>query len=197
MQSQQLYSGLVMPLEKYKQAGLLFNVNFLEKTSEAGVSAYRGELVLIEGEVGDAKGHAKPPIEVMRGVVILADDKLKMLIGALDQMASLTTLIEKYKADFAPDMTAVLFVVNLKSRCQVVIDGINFILIPLVQGVPWNEIIDELALEKSDFKGQSSANKLLTVYNELQGYDPKSPVVSLDEALASTTAAVREAWGAV
>lgn len=189
--------GLVMPLEKYKQAGLLFNVNFVEKTSEAGVFAYRGELVLVAGEVGDAKGHAKPPIEVMRGVVILADDKLKMLIGALDQLAMLPTFIEKYKADFAADMKAVLFIVNLKSRCQVVVDGITFILIPLVQGVPWNEIIDELALEKSDFKGQSSADKLLTVYKELQSYAPKSSVVSMEEALASTTAAVREAWGAV
>lgn len=186
-----------MPLDKYKQAGLLFNMNFLEKTSEADVFAYRGELVLVEGEVGDAKGHAKPPIEVMRGVVILADDKLKMLVGALDQLAMLTTFIEKYKADFATDMKAVLFVVNIKSRCQVVIDGITFILIPLVQGVPWNEIIDELALEKSDFKGQSSADKLLTVYNELQTYNPKAPVISFEEALASTTAAVREGWGAV
>lgn len=186
-----------MPLEKYKEAGLLFNINFVEKTSEAGVSGYRGELVLIEGEVGDAKGHAKPPIEVMRGVVMLVDDKVKMLIGALDQLQSITTFTEKYKADFASDMKAVLFVVNLKSRCQVEIAGINFILIPLVQGVPWNEIIDELALEKSHFKGQSSADKILTVYNELQNYEPKSPVISLEQALASTTSAVREAWGAV
>jgi len=186
-----------MPLDKYKQAGLLFNMNFLEKTSDAGISAYRGELVLIEGEAGDAKGHAKPPIEVMRGVVMLADDKLKMLIGAIDQLAMLTTFIEKYKTDFEANMKAVLFVVNIKSRCQVVIEGINFILIPLVQGVPWNEIIDELALEKINFKGQTSADKLLTVFNELQGYDPKSPIISLEEALASTTAVVREAWGAV
>jgi hypothetical protein len=186
-----------MLLDKYKEAGLLFNINFVEKTSEAGVFGYRGELVLIEGEAGDAKGHAKPPIEVMRGVVMLAADKMKMLIGALDQLQSITTLCEKYQADFAGDMQAVLFVVNLKSRCQVEINGTRFILIPLIQGVPWNEIIDELALEKSDFKGQSSADKIVTVYNELLNYEPKSPLIALDEALASTTAAVREAWGAV
>lgn len=186
-----------MPLDKYKEAGLLFNVNFLEKTSEAGLAGYRGELVLIEGESGDARGHARPPVEVMRGVVILADDQLKMVIGALDQLASLTTFTEKYKSDFADGMLVVLFVVNIKSRCQVEIDGIRFMLIPLVQGVPWNEIIDELALEKSDFKGQSSADKILTLYNELLRYDPKSPTVALDDALAATTDTVREAWGAV
>jgi hypothetical protein len=186
-----------MPLDKYKESGLLFNVNFLDKTSEAGVLGYRGELVLIEGEIGDAKGHAKPPIDVMRGVVMLANDKIKLLIGALDKLQSLPTLMEKYGADFASDMTAVLFVVNIKSRAQVTIDGINFMLIPLVNGVPWNEIIDELAMEKSDFKGQSSADKILTVYKELQSYNPKSPSITLEEALAATTDKVREVAGAV
>lgn len=185
-----------MPVDKYKESGLLFNVNFLEQTSEAGLFGYRGELVLVEGEQ-DTMGHAKPPLDVMRGVVMLANDKVKMIVGALDQLESLTTFTEKYQTDFASDLKAVMFVVNIKSRSQVVIDGINFILIPMVQGVPWNEIIDELALEKSDFKGQSSADKILTVYNELQSYTPKSPTVSLEEALAAITAAVRAAFGAV
>lgn len=185
------------PLDKYKEAGLLFNINFLEKTSAVGVFGYRGELVLIAGEIGDSKGHARPPVEVMRGAVILADEKLKMIIGALDEMQSLVTFTEKYQADFAADMQAVLFVVNLKSRCQVEINGIQFVLIPLVQGVPWNEICDELALEKTHFKGQSAADKIVTVYQELQTYKPNSPVLSLDAALAATTSAKREAWGAV
>jgi len=197
MQAFNNFLRLVMPLDKYKEAGLLFNVNFLEKTSEAGVFGYRGELVLIEGEVGDAQGHAKPPVEVMRGAVMLANDKVTLLIGALDKLQSLPTLVAKYGADFASDMTAVLFVVNIKKRCQVTIDGINFILIPLINGVPWNEIIDELAMEKSDFKGQSSADKILTVYKELQSYDPKSPAISVEEALAATTNTVREVAGAV
>lgn len=187
-----------MPLERFKAEGLLFNSNFLDTTSEAGVAAYRGELVLVEGGIGDAKGHAKPPVEVMRGAVLLADaDKLKLLVGAVDEVASLNTLVEKYAADFAPDMQAVLYAVNLKAPVQVEVAGVTFVLIPLVQGVPWNEVIDELALEKSDFKGQSAADKVLTLSKELQGYKPKYPLVSLDEALANTTEAKREAWGAV
>lgn len=186
-----------MSLERFKAEGLLFNANFLEATTTPGISAYRGELVLIEGGVGDAKGHAKPPVAVMRGAVLLADDKLKLLVGAVDEVASLPTLVEKYGADFAPDMQAVLYVVNLKDPVRVDMDGVVFTLIPLVQGVPWNEVIDELALEKSDFKGQSGADKVLTLYKELQGYRPKYPQVTLDEALANTTDAKREAWGAV
>jgi hypothetical protein len=186
-----------MPLEKYKEAGLLFNTNFLSATSEAGTSGYRGELVLIEGGVADAKGHSKPPVEVMRGVALLGDDKLKLVVGAIDQLESLTTFIEKYKDDFSPEMKAVIYVVNIKEAVQIELEGINFVLIPLVQGVPWNEVLDELALEKSDFKGQSAADKVLTLYKELQDYRPKYPSSTLDEALANTTDVVREGWGAV
>lgn len=186
-----------MLLENFKESGLLFNSNFLEKTSDASISGYRGELVLIEGEVGDAKGHVKPPVEVMRGATLLASDKLKLLVGAIDQLELINTLTEKYKGDFSDDMIAVLFVVDIKDPVQVEIEGINFVLIPLVQGVIWNEILDELALEKSDFKGQSAAEKIVTVYNELKAYKPKYPHITLDEALNSTTDTIREAWGAV
>ena len=185
-----------MPLEKYKAADLFFNSNFLDETSEAGTWGYRGDLVIIQGELDD-KGHHMPPLAVMRGAVLMASDKLKMVVGCLDQAEQLLDLVEKYKGDFAPDMKSVLFVVNIKDPVQVEVEGITFVLIPLIQGVAWNEVIDELALEKSDFKGQSSADKILTVYKEMLSYKPKYPKVELDEVLANTTGAVREGWGAV
>ncbi|MEW8013668.1 MAG: hypothetical protein AB2807_02425 [Candidatus Sedimenticola endophacoides] len=186
-----------MTLDAYKEQGLLFNNNFLEETSTAGTVGYRGELVLIEGEVADAKGHVKPPVEVMRGAVLIADEKLKLVIGAIDQISSLTTFVEKYKAYFGPDMIALIYAVNLSDPVQVDIEGIKFTLIPLVQGVPWNEVIDELGLEKSDFKGKSAADKIVTLYDEMKSYKPKYPTVSLDDALGSATDTVREGWGAV
>lgn len=186
-----------MPLTTYKASGLLTNLNFLEETSDKGTFGYRGELVLIEGEAGDAKGHAKPPIEVARGVVILADEKIKLMIGAIDQLELIKSFVDKYKTDFADDIKIVFFVVDIKAPMQVEIEGANYVFIPLVQGVPWNEIIDELALEKSDFKGQSPADKILTLYAEMQNYRPKYETVSLEDALASTEDIKREAWGAV
>ncbi len=186
-----------MLLDKYKDAGLLFNVNFLENASSASLSAFRGEWVLVEGGVGDAKGHSKPPKEIVRGVILLADEKLKLLVGAIDRMAQIHTLLEKYQADFAADMQVLLYVVNIEKAAQVEIAGINFILIPLLQGVPWNEVLDELALEKSDFKGMSAADKIVKVYEEMQAYKPKYPTLSLEEVLASATNAVRETVGAV
>jgi len=186
-----------MSLQQYKESQLLFNINFLEAASTPGMYGYRGELVLIEGEVADAKGHVKPPVEVMRGVAMLGDEKLKLVIGWIDQLSAFDTFLTKYQADFAPDMLAVIYVVNLKSPVTVAAGGVNFILIPLVQGVPWNEVIDELGLEKSDFKGQSAADKIVTLYEELKGYKPKYPQVGLDELYGMTTEVVREGWGAV
>ena len=187
-----------MLLDTYKEQSLLFYVNFLETTSSGNAQAYRGDLVLVPGEVGDDKGHLKPPKAVCREAVILAGDKISMLIGGLDKMDMLPTLLEKYSADFADDMLSIFFVVNLTKPVQVEVEGKNLILIPLVQGVPWNEAMEELAMEKSDFKGQTPATKLETMLGELKGYQPKKyPLVSLDEALTTTNNAVREIHGAV
>lgn len=186
-----------MLLEHFKQSGLLFNANFLEATGQAGLFGYRGELVVVPGEVADAMGHAKPPVEVMRGVAILADDRLRLVLGAVDDIAALPRLAERYGEHFAPDMAALVYVVNLASPAQVEIHGVVFLLIPMVQGMPWNEALDELRLEKGDFKGQSAADKVLTLYNELRTHRSGYPSKTLEEVLADTTDAKREAWGAV
>ncbi len=67
----------------------------------------------------------------------------------------------------------------------------------LVQGVPWNQAIDELGLDKSDFKGQSAADKIVTLFDELKRYQPKYPKVGLDELYGMTNELVREGGGAV
>ena len=185
-----------MALQQYKQNNRLFNINFLEAASN-GLEGYRGELVLIEGEVADAKGHLKPPVELMRGAVLLADDKLKLVIGVIERLDVFDTFLQKYKDDLTAETQALIYVVNLQSAVTVEAEGVEFILIPLVQGVPWNEAIDELGLEKSDFKGQSAADKIVTLYEELKGYKPKYPKVALDDLYGMVTEVVREGWGAV
>lgn len=187
-----------MLLQEFKEQGLLLNTNFLSDASETGVVGYRGDLVLSEGEPADEKGHSKPSSDVLRGAVLLEQEgKLACIIGSLDDVNSITLLADKYASDFSKDMKALLFVVNIPEPMQVELAGINFILLPLVQGVPWNEVIEELGLEKSDFKGQSAADKIVTVYKELQDYRAKANTLGIEEALASATDLKRETWGAV
>lgn len=186
-----------MLLPRLKDTGLLFSVNFLDPTSDSGLQAYRGELVLIEGEVGDDKGHIKPPQKVVRGAVVLAGEKIQMLVGALDEVADIHLLLDKYQADFAADMQGLLYIVNLAKPMQYTVGGVRWVLIPLVQGVPWNETMEELAMEKSDFKGQSPADKVATLYANMQSWKSKYAEGSLEEALVSLSEAKREVWGAV
>lgn len=187
-----------MLLEKYEQGQLLFNVNFKEKASTDGIYGYRGELVLIPGEVADDKGRTKPPLAVARSVVMLEqDDKIKFFVGIIDELELINTFIEKYKADFADDIQILMYVVNITGSMITEIDGIKFMLIPLTAGVAWNELIDELAMEKSDFKGQSAADKIVTAYEEFKGYKSKYDTVSSDEAFNRTADIKRELIGAV
>ena len=185
-----------MILDQYKANNLFFNTNFFEATSKPGLYGYRGDLVIVDGGLDD-KGHPNPPVEILRGAVVLADEKIHLLIGSLDSAAMLPVFMDKYASDLADDAKLMLFIVNASEAAQYDFNGNLIPIIPLVQGVCWNEAIDELALEKSDFKGQSPADKIDTLYKEMKSYKPKSPVKTLDEVLAATNSEVREAWGAV
>ncbi len=186
-----------MLLDTYETQGLLFNSNFKEKAG-ASLQAYRGDLVLIEGEVADAMGRRKPPLATMIGAVMLADEtKLKFIAGSLDEIAQMDAFVAKYQADFTPGMGALLFVVNIAKPMSVEMAGIRFALLPLSDGLVWNELVDELRLDKSDFKGQSSGEKVATLYKAYQDYRPRGDEVSFEVALTRTVEAKRTIYGAV
>ncbi|WP_432696050.1 hypothetical protein ACQUQP_16105 [Marinobacterium sp. YM272] len=187
-----------MLLKTYDEQSLLFNTNFLEDTSSGGF-AYRGELVIEEGEVADAKGRRKPPVALLFGAVLLEEsEKLKLVVGLLNDLSQLELLLEKYGKDLADDLAAMIFVRNIGNPMLVETGGKTFNLLPLDEGIPWNEAIEELALEKSDFKGQSAGDKLVTLYNEMKGFKPRgASVVTLEEALDQTIEVKHTARGPV
>lgn len=177
---------------------LIFNANFTETSSDGKYVAYRGELIICEGEVTDAQGRRKPPTEVLKQVALLGEgDHLKFATGSLDSIAQLPELIARFGPDLTADTQVVMFAVDASKEMTVEANGARLYLIPLSEGMAWNELIDVLALEKSDFKGQSAADKVVTVYKSVLDYKPKFPVVSIDEAVAASNGAKREMWGAV
>lgn len=186
-----------MLLNVFETRGLLYNSNFKEAAGP-GLLAYRGDLVLIEGEVADNQGRRKPPHASMVSAVLLADSsQLKFVAGSLDQIAHLKNFVSRYQAFFAPGMGAILYVVNIEKPMLVKLVGVDFVLLPLADGLVWNELVDELRLEKSDFKGQSSGEKVATLYRACQDYRPKAEAVTLDVALTRGTDAKRTVHGAV
>jgi hypothetical protein len=181
-----------MIIEKYDQNGLLLNVNFIDKASADGVVGFRGRVAIVEGEVADAQGRRKPPAVVLEhGVMLEKDGKLALVSGSLDDLADLPTFVEKYKDDFAPGMMAIIYVVNISKPLQVELEGINFALIPMQEGIPWNELNDEAGLQKGDMKKLSSGDKVLTVWKELGGYKAKGDKMALDAALGQIEAGLK------
>lgn len=185
-----------MLLDRYEP--FFFNANFKANASNAGWAAYRGEFVLKEGEVADAQGRRKPPHEVLKQAVLLAcGDELKLLAGSLDALQHFPTLLEKYGTDLQAGTLAVMFAVNIDAPFICPVNGAQVVFLPMVQGMVWNELVDIVALEKGDFKGQSAADKVVTLYEALKTNKFKYPEVTLDEALKATNSAKREMHGAV
>lgn len=185
-----------MLFDTYDTKGLLFNMNF--KETEGNYAGYRGDLVLELGEVGDALGHRKPPVSTIKNTVVLAEgDKIKLYVGSLDDLALLPKVFDYYKADFAPDVRFILFVVNIDKPMVIDADGVSIAAISLQEGLIWNELVDLAALEKGDFKGKSPTGKIVTVYKALSDYKPKGDKVSLAEALKRTVELTRSGRGPV
>lgn len=185
-----------MLFDVYEQKGLLFNMNF--KEANGSFAAYRGDLVLELGEVGDALGHRKPPTATIKNTIVLADnDKIKLYVGSLDELTLLPKVLDYYQADFAPDVRIILFVVNINKPLVIETGGLSIAAIGMQEGLIWNELIDIAALDKSDFKGQSASEKIITVYKALSDYKAKGDKVSFEEALTRTVELKRAGRGPV
>lgn len=187
-----------MLFDRYVQNGQLFNTNFVEAATRPGFAASRGDLALVEGEIGDAQGRRKPPTEVLRQAVLLSEgDKLALFSGSLDDILQLPTLVAKYQPDFHAGTMIVLFVVNIPAPAILITETVRITLIPLQDGMVWNELTDLVALEKEDFKGLSVADKVLKVFDCLADFKPKYPQATLESVIAGRTSARREGRGPV
>lgn len=185
-------------LSNYTQANLLCNLSFNTKTSRVNEFACRADLVLEEGEIADAQGRRKPPISVIRQAIVLANDsKLTLLIGGLHDLALLNLAMERYAKDFATDINLLFFVENIAAGMQIELQGFKVTVLPIGETAVWSETLDELRLEKDDFKGQSPEDKLITLKNAMLDYKPKYPLVSYTDALTKTVEIKGERRGAV
>lgn len=185
-----------MLFDTYEQKGLLFNMNF--KEVNGSYAAYRGDLVLQLGEIGDALGHRKPPIDTIKNTIVLTEnDKIKLYVGSLDELALIPKVIDYYKQDFSNDVLIILFVVNINKPLIINSAGLRIVAIGMQEGLIWNELIDLAALDKGDFKGQSASEKIITVYKALLDFKPKGDAVSYEDALTHTVELKRAGRGPV
>lgn len=181
-----------MLFDTYDQKGFLFNMNF--KEGNEAQAAYRGDLVLTLGEVGDDQGHRKPPTATIKNTVVLSQgEKIVFYAGSLDDLADLPKVLAYYQPDFAADVRLFIFVVNIAKPLVIEVNGLTIFAIAMQEGLLWNELLDMASLEKGDFKGQSPVEKIATVHKGLLDYKPKGDKVSFDEALSRVVVDLKRA----
>lgn len=186
-----------MLLEKYDSQALLWITTLVGKTSKAGVSAFRGDLVLIEGALREGSNNIrdrKTPELVINQAAVLADsDKILFINGLLYELQHLPIFVEKYKDALTPETVALLYVENIATPMQVVLEGITFNLLPHQEGMIWNETLELLYIEKADLKGQSGEDKVVTMYEAAKSYKSKVEPISLETALTQTIEVKKDA----
>lgn len=179
-------------IKSYEEMGRLLNISFVDDAAAEGVTGFRGRLALVEGKIADESGNRKPPAVVMEHVVLMSKgDKLSFVAGSLDRLTQLNDFVAMYKGDFAPDMQAMIYVVDLTQPLQVQLEGINFALIPMREGITWNELLDEAGLDKRDLKSMSSGEKVFAAAEGVKDYKPKGALVTMEEALGKTDPALK------
>lgn len=184
-----------MLLEDLDKQGLTFIMNVLGKTSEAGLSAYRGDLVLIQGALREGSTTDRKPPELLlkQAAIIATDDKFVFVSGLFDELVHVQTFLEKYKPVLTPDTLTLFFVENIANNMQVVLDDVTFRFVPYKEGMIWNETLELLYLEKADLKGQSAEDKVMTVYEAAKDFDLKADTIAFEEALTKTIVVKKEA----
>lgn len=184
-----------MLLEDYDKQGLLINTSVLGKTGKSGISAFRGDFVLKEGELHKGKStDRKPPELLMHQTAILADtNHLIFVNGLFLEVEDMAVFVDKYRSVLTPDTLILCYVENIDTPMQIELDGMAFNCLPYKEGMVWNETMELLYIEKADLKGQSAEDKVVTVFDAAKQYKPKGNPISYDEALTHTIVVKREA----
>jgi len=191
-----------MLLADYQAKGLLTVTLVNGETGTKGVYAYRGDLVLKEGEKCESSSNPndrKPPEALLvHSAFIVADDKIVFLNGLLPKLELLPMFVEKYGADLAHGCIAILYIENIAKALQVELSGVTYKLLPYKEGLVWNEFLEELYIEKHELKGQSAEDKVMVAYDAAKSYKAKGALVTYEEAEVNTIVVVKDmAVGAI
>ncbi|MBK1721081.1 hypothetical protein [Thiocystis violacea] len=187
-----------MLLDRYEKEELFWLKSLFGATSREGVQAFRGEFVVLEGELKATAGKRTPPKALIKQAVMLADaEQLLMVAGSFESVDELPAFVTRFSADLAADCIPVFYIDNLAENCQVEIEGHRYVLIQFRQGMVWNELTEACYVEKQDLKGMSGEDKVVVLYDAIKDFKPSFPTRTLDEVLTTKTDVKREVWGAV
>ncbi len=179
-----------MLLDSYSSAGLLSITSVLGATTSSDLYAFRGDLILKQGEMragSEREQDRKPPeFLIHQSAILTSADKLVFVSGLLYELSTLELFVAKYKGDLTADTLILLYVENISEKMVVEYEGFTFKLIPYTSGMVWNEMLEELYVEKSDLKGQSAEDKVVVAYEAAKDFSIKVDALSYEAALEKT-----------
>ncbi len=177
-----------MLLETFNDQGLLLITSVIGETTETGKFAFRGDLVLKEGELREGSDRdRKPPEFVIHQAVVLSSEQSMIFVsGLFYELDQIEKFVAKYKEALTPETVLMFYVENIDAKMKLAYEGLTFQLLPYTEGMIWNELLDTLYLEKSDLKGQSAEDKVMTVFDAAKDFDVKTDALTLAAALEKT-----------
>lgn len=183
-----------MLLANYNEKGLLSITSVLGQAGTSGQYAFRGDLVLQEGELreGSERDRKPPEVVIHQAIVLASNDKLLFVGGLIYALAHLSLFFKKYQHDMISDTVLLFYVEDIAENMKIAHEGLTLQLLPYPGGMVWNELLETLYLEKSDLKGQSAEAKVVTAYEAAKDFDTKATVISFDEALDKTIEVVKD-----
>ena len=102
-------------------------------------------------------------------------DSLKFLTGSLDAVAQVARPDRPLWRRHHRRHQVVLFVIDATKEMTVEVNGAKMYLIPLSEGMAWNELIDVLALEKATSRANPAPTKWSPCTRPCVTTSPNSP----------------------
>ncbi|WP_031432596.1 hypothetical protein [Methylomarinum vadi] len=183
-----------MLVANYNEKGMLSITSVLGQAGTTGQYAFRGDLVLKEGGLreGSERDRKPPEVVIHQAIVLAGNDKLLFVGGLIYALADLSLFFDKYQSDMTSDTVLLFYVEDIAENMKVAHAGLTLLLLPYPGGMVWNELLETLYLEKSDLKGQSAEEKVVTAYEAAKDFDTKTTAIGFDDALAQTIEVVKE-----
>lgn len=183
-----------MLFETFKNEGLLSIVSVLGATSQGNTFSFRGDLVLQEGQlIEGSERDRKPPVSVIHQATALAgSDRLLFVSGLVNRLEDLSLFVNKYRQWLSSETVLIMYVEDIAETMTMTLDACTFHLLPYPGGMIWNELLDDLYLEKSDLKGQSAEDKVMTLYDAARSFDTKTAPVRFEDAMDKVIEVVKD-----
>lgn len=183
-----------MLFDTYNSKGLLSITSVLGEAGGSGQFAFRGDLVLKEGELreGSERDRKPPEIVIHQAVALAGSEKLLFVSGLVYELQDLSLFFDKYQGDMTDETVLLFYVEDIADKMKLSYDGLTLELVPYPGGMVWNELLEELYLEKSDLKGQSAEEKVVTAYEAAKDFDTKAAPIGFEEALGKTIEVVKD-----